>query len=314
MARTITVLLALLVASGALGALNTLTATTAYAQEPPNPVFAGSVPDRGGIALIAAREQIEVGLLLEAIRTAGCEPTLLAVATGGVLQLFTPDAPDFVNAAFPRLLTAGRAAIVRCAHPASLVPDAHLLRLVSKDHPLPPNFVPDELTALPPDLVLPGTGQPRLTEETAAALEHLLEAAAEAGHELVVRSAYRSYEEQVVTYDYWVRTLGEEEANRRSARPGHSEHQLGTVVDLTSASVGWELAPEFGATPEGRWLAQHAWTFGFVESYPEGAEAVTGYRYEPWHLRYIGTTHTEWLRLTDLTLTEYLTQLHEGVD
>ena len=164
------------------------------------------------------------------------------------------------------------------------------------------------------ETVIAGGGASHLTAEAAAALSEMLEAARSAGHDMRVRSAYRSYQEQVVTHRYWTSVLGEEEAGRRSARPGHSEHQLGVAVDLTSASVGWELEPEFGATAEGRWLNLNARRFGFVESYPEGAEAITGYRYEPWHLRYIGRTHAEWLRLSGLTLTAYLTAIQAELE
>jgi len=86
------------------------------------------------------------------------------------------------------------------------------------------------------------------------------------------------------------------------------------VVDVTSAAVGWQLEPTFGTTPEGLWLRDHAWRFGFVESYPEGEEATTGYRYEPWHLRFVGETHADWMRQTGLTLTEYLTTVHAGLN
>lgn len=278
---------------------------------PPSVVFVGSVPTRGGMALVSVEGETRAGELVAALRGAGCEPTLIAITTGGRFQIYAPGAPAFANASFPSLLVAGRSAAVRCAPPE--VPDARLLRLVSKEHALPRDFVPGSLVALRPDLVLAGSGSAFLTSEAADALGEMLEAARRAGHDLVVRSAYRSYQEQVVTHAHWTRVLGEAEANRRSAPPGHSEHQLGTVVDLTSAAVGWDLVPEFGTTPEGQWLRRRAHEFGFVQSYPEDAEEITGYRYEPWHLRYIGTLHADWLQHTGLTLIEYLERVH-GTD
>ena len=295
--------------------LSLLVLTSAAAQVAPQPapeaVFFGSVPTRGGVALVAVTGETPVAVLLDALRDEGCEPELLAVTIGGRFRLYSPDAPAFANREFPDPLVPPRAAIVSCS-PASQVRDAHLVQLVTKDHALPADFVPEDLVALPEQWTLPGLGSERLTAEAAAALEEMLQAASDAGHEIVVRSAYRSYEEQVYTYQYWVDILGATEADRRSARPGHSEHQLGTVVDLTNAEVGWDLLPEFGDTPGGQWLKEHAAEYGFVESYPEGAEAITGYLYEPWHLRYVGTYHASLLEFTGLTLTEYLEQLQSS--
>jgi D-alanyl-D-alanine carboxypeptidase len=91
-----------------------------------------------------------------------------------------------------------------------------------------------------------------------------------------------------------------------SARPGHSEHQLGTTADISNADVGYRLTEEFGETPAGRWLAENAWRYGFVLSYPEGAEAVTGYKYEPWHFRWVGEAAAAAVRDSGLTLHEWL--------
>jgi D-alanyl-D-alanine carboxypeptidase len=149
-------------------------------------------------------------------------------------------------------------------------------------------------------------GSQRLTGEAGDALVEMFASAASEGLQLLVSSAYRSYSDQVATYQYWVNTVGPEEAARTSARPGHSEHQLGTTVDLTSASVGYALVEAFGETAEGRWLAERCWTFGFFISYPAGKEAVTGYAYEPWHFRFVGNTVASSVRATGLTLHEYL--------
>lgn len=304
MIRPLTLLLAVVALFGAGGSS---VAAQEAPNEPPQPVFEGSLPSAGGMALVASSPDATPQALVAALVEDGCEVEVLAITRGGSFQLYAPTAPAFANAGFLTSFEAGAFALVRCARPE--IPDEHLLRPVTKDEALPADFVPEALTLLPDDLVIPGGGSLYLTEETTEAVTRLIEGARAAGHEIAVRSAYRSYEEQVFTHDYWVSTLGVEEANRRSAQPGHSEHQLGTVVDVTSASVGWELEPAFGDTPEGRWLYQHAWRFGFVESYPEDAEATTGYRYEPWHLRYIGETHADWMRQTRLTLNEYLARI-----
>ena len=100
--------------------------------------------------------------------------------------------------------------------------------------------------------------------------------------------------------------IGEEEAARVSAKPGHSEHQLGTTIDFTTPRVDYDLVESFGATPEGQWLAQNAGRFGFVMSYPQDKEQVTGYAYEPWHFRYVGVDVAAAVAESRLTLYEYL--------
>lgn len=288
--------------------LTLLPASVASAQTPSS-ILRGDLPTEGGTGLLAAVQELSVEAFLREAGRAGCETTLLAVTEDGLLVTYVPGAPDFVNASFPARLDAGAPVLVQCAKPPPDVPDLRLLTLVTKQDALEADYVPEGLVALSSDVVMPGVSGVLLTEEAAEALGDLLEAAEAEGYVLRVRSAYRSYAEQVSTYQYWVALLGEEEAARRSARPGHSEHQLGTVVDVSMASLWWELEPELGATPAGKWLVRNAWRYGFVESYPEGAEAITGYAYEPWHLRYIGRTHAEWLRGTSLTLTEYLEAL-----
>ena len=91
-----------------------------------------------------------------------------------------------------------------------------------------------------------------------------------------------------------------------SARPGHSEHQLGTTADLTSANVGFQLSEGFGDTPEGAWVRENSWKYGFIISYPAGTEGITGYAYEPWHIRYVGEATAADVHASGLTLHEYL--------
>ena len=183
-----------------------------------------------------------------------------------------------------------------------------LLTIVDKQHGLPSAYVPPDLVEIPPEWMAPGFPSQLLRKEAAEALVVMLKAARAEGHELRVRSAYRSYEEQATTFQYWIDQVGEEEARRVSAPPGHSEHQLGTTVDLTSASVGWQLEQPFGQTPEGQWLAAHAHEYGFPLSYPQGAEEITGYTYEPWHFRYIGRDQAVRWAQSGLTLVEFLKQ------
>jgi LAS superfamily LD-carboxypeptidase LdcB len=113
-------------------------------------------------------------------------------------------------------------------------------------------------------------------------------AATAAGIRLVILSAFRSYARQVATFDYWVSVSGYDRALNASARPGHSEHQLGTTVDFgDSVAAPWEYA-DWATTPSGAWLREHAREFGYVMSYPPRSTEVTCYVYEPWHYRWVG--------------------------
>ena len=120
-------------------------------------------------------------------------------------------------------------------------------------------------------------------------LRALREAAANAGVRLAVQSAYRSEAYQARVHEGWRAALGADRAALVSARPGHSEHQLGTAIDLRSADgpPAWDLE-DWATTPEGGWVADHALAFGFVVSYPRDALASACYDYEPWHLRWVG--------------------------
>ncbi len=151
--------------------------------------------------------------------------------------------------------------------------------VVNKQNPLKP------LSYTPTDLVGAGSGQ-LLRSTPAVALNKLLQSAAQAGQPMSVLSGYRSYGTQSAVYNNYVRTDGQASADTYSARPGHSEHQSGLAVDLGNGTC--DLLACFGDTDAGIWLAQNAHRYGFIIRYPDGKTAVTGYQYEPWHLRYVG--------------------------
>ena len=153
--------------------------------------------------------------------------------------------------------------------------------IVNKQRPLDPGHEP-------PDLVPVAGSQVRLRAEAADALKSLRAAAAEADVPIAVHSAYRSYGEQAQTFEGWVAALGEDRAVARSARAGHSEHQTGLAVDVVAMTGACRTIGCFGETPQAAWLAEHAHEHGWVVRYQKGAEAVTGYDAEPWHLRYVG--------------------------
>ncbi len=170
---------------------------------------------------------------------------------------------------------------------------------------LPENYAPEDLVPVVDAGV--GTGDMRVRGVVMPDLQALLTEAEAAEVRLEVQSAYRSYEYQVQTFAYWVAQDGLEAALKTSARPGHSEHQLGTALDFRSADgpAAWELT-DWHETPEGAWLAENATRFGFVMSYPKGEEAVTCYSYEPWHYRYVGREVAAEVEASGLTLREWL--------
>lgn len=164
-----------------------------------------------------------------------------------------------------------------------------LLWLVDKENPLPAEYEPQDLVEL--DTL---NERLNLTRESLSLRRVLLEdlfamveAARNEGIELPISSTYRSYDYQEWLFSYWVEELGQEEAERSSARPGTSQHQLGTTLDFGS------ISDAFAETDAGIWLAENGWRFGFSLSYPEGYEELTGYKYESWHFRYIGRAATE---------------------
>ncbi|MFD1211888.1 D-alanyl-D-alanine carboxypeptidase family protein [Arthrobacter sp. GCM10027362] len=189
------------------------------------------------------------------------------------------------------------------AQAAEPIRDAQSIKVfVNKDHPLSPvSYRPADLTTIK------GTGF-TLRKAAAAKLSSLFTGARKAGHRLAVVSAYRSYSYQAALYDSYVRSYGRAYADTISARPGYSEHQTGLAVDVGQARTTCQLEACFGSTPEGRWVAGNAYKYGFIVRYPKGQQKVTGYTYEPWHLRYVGVTLATAMRTKSIpTLEHYYT-------
>ncbi|MDP9468962.1 MAG: D-alanyl-D-alanine carboxypeptidase family protein [Chloroflexota bacterium] len=145
-------------------------------------------------------------------------------------------------------------------------------------------------------------------------LSAMVAAATADGASLAVQSAYRSYAGQVLTFNNWVSQVGYQEALQTSARPGHSEHQLGTAIDFRTVGGAspWTYS-DWATTKEGAWLAAHAWRFGWVMSYPKGTSAVSCYRYEPWHYRYVGRERAAAMHTAGVTPREWLWSEGDGV-
>lgn len=155
-------------------------------------------------------------------------------------------------------------------------------------------LIANKTYALPPDYA------PGVNAEAEEAFYEMQSAAAELGLNLYISSGYRSYDYQAGLYQRYVDRSGKAEADRYSARPGHSEHQTGLAFDLNT------ISDEFKDTDEGKWVAEHCWEYGFIIRYPEDKESVTGYMYEPWHIRYLGRETAEAVYESGLCLEEYL--------
>ena len=144
-----------------------------------------------------------------------------------------------------------------------------------------------------------------------ADLKALARAARKAGKPLAVRSSYRSYDYQKALFASYVRTNGYAQALKFSARPGHSEHQMGTTIDFTTAP-GVPLSTRFGDSPAGKWLARNGWKYGFIMSYPKGKKSASCYIYEPWHWRYFGREVARQIHESGQVPRRYLWQNHES--
>ena len=160
--------------------------------------------------------------------------------------------------------------------------DSMLLYRVDKVKALPEGFVPPDLVALDGTGLSVSRPGHRLRAAALKALEAMNSAAKAEGVTLLVSSAYRSYEYQAEVWDRGVKGEGVAATETSVARPGHSQHQLGTAVDFGS------ITDAFADTKAGRWLSANARRFGFSLSFPKGMSEATGYKWESWHYRYIG--------------------------
>ena len=160
--------------------------------------------------------------------------------------------------------------------------DTFLWLLVDKERSLPEDYEPQDLVELKNSSYRVNRNDLFLRSAAAASLEEMAQAARQDGLILLVSSAFRSYGYQVQLYQRYVREMGQQAADKISARPGHSQHQLGLVVDFGS------IDDSFALTAEGRWLTANASRFCWSLSYPQGYEEITGYSWECWHFRYTG--------------------------
>ena len=201
------------------------------------------------------------------------------------------------------LLSLGQTAVESYVNEASLGGN---LFLVNRDYTISADYVPNDLVK--PN-VLGGSESTMLRAEAAAALEEMFNAAKEEeGYLLVAVSGYRSYGKQASIHRRKIQTVGKKEALRVSAPAGCSEHQLGLAMDV-GRKKNTNLNKSFGDSPEGQWVAENAHRFGFIIRYKAEWEEVTGYMYEPWHIRYVGKEHAARIYELDIPFEYYVAQL-----
>lgn len=182
--------------------------------------------------------------------------------------------------------------------------------LINKTYPLAADYVPSNLTRpnipFAPDWDTPNLSEKHLMEKEAAkAIEQLFFRGAAQNIFLYGVSGYRSFARQKEIYEESVNTKGQEHADHYIARPGCSEHQSGLAMDVSVPSLDFQLEEIFDTTKEGKWLKQFAPLYGFIIRYPKGVSHITGYQYEPWHIRFVTKPIAIYLAKTHLTLEEY---------
>lgn len=173
--------------------------------------------------------------------------------------------------------------------------------LVNKNYVLTSDYKPKDLVSVNIEFLPESTEEERyMTKESAKAVEELVDAASKNGVYLYGLSGYRSYKTQKNLYENNVKTQGESYADKYVAKPGASEHQLGEAMDLATSS-GWISE----GCPEANWISNNAYKYGFIVRYESGKEDITGYNYEPWHVRYVGSEMAEKIYNDGITLEEF---------
>lgn len=176
------------------------------------------------------------------------------------------------------------------------------LILVNKDHPLPFNYEPKDLVKPNIRFLNSTKDESRyMDKEVAKALECLFKEAQNDNITLIGSSAYRSYKDQVKIFKDSIKDKGLNYTKNYVAKPGKSEHQSGIAIDITNESRSMSKTSK-----EAQWLSSNAYRFGFILRYPEGKESITGYNYEPWHVRYVGKDVAKYIYDNNITLEEYL--------
>ncbi len=207
-----------------------------------------------------------------------------ATANDATLSDYQAEAP--ATRPTPRLQTTPQAVATFDKQALSTDDPASLWLVANKTRPITPTgYVPADLVDVPIAHIF----APKLRAEAAEAAVAVFAAfTAETGLAMTSQSAYRSFAAQTLIYDRDAAVNGTADTDQGIARPGHSEHQTGLAIDISAAPAVCSLAACFAETPQGEWLAENAWRYGFLLRYPADKVAVTGFEFEPWHFRYIG--------------------------
>ncbi|ERI91488.1 serine-type D-Ala-D-Ala carboxypeptidase [Clostridiales bacterium oral taxon 876 str. F0540] len=184
----------------------------------------------------------------------------------------------------------------------------NLLMLVNKNHQLEKDYVPRNLVKAEVSFLPSASDEEMLMQRHAAeALKEMFEAADKQGLKLFGVSAYRSFDSQQSLYNEKLKSRGKSYVDSYVAVPGESEHQTGLAIDIRGiSSVNNSNAKDFGQTKEGIWVRNNSQNFGFIIRYPKGKENITGYSYEPWHIRYVGQDIAEKINASNIVLEEYI--------
>ena len=168
----------------------------------------------------------------------------------------------------------------------------NILVVVNKNRPLPNGYAPSDLSG-------------NVRSEAKKHLDELVVGAKSSNINFKIISAYRSQSAQASIYNGYVKRDGQATADTYSARPRYSEHQTGLAIDLGNSDGVCDLEICFGDTPAGLWIKNNAHNYGFIVRYPSGKTSITGYQYEPWHLRYVGIDVAKSIHSSTSTLEEY---------
>ena len=175
-----------------------------------------------------------------------------------------------------------------------------LLVLVNKNNQLQSNYIPSDLKSISLKFA---NADKYLKKEAQEQFEKLSYNASLLNYKIIAVSAYRDYSYQKQLFDYYTENKGLEYALDCSAKPGHSEHQTGLAVDVAGSNNDYD---NFEKTKEFDWMKKNAYKYGFIMRYPKGKESITGFKYEPWHYRYVGESVAEYIYKNNLCFEEYI--------
>lgn len=190
--------------------------------------------------------------------------------------------------------------------PSAVDKSSEYLILVNKTHGLKKSYEPEDLKKVKSTAKDRDAQYQKLRRAAAEAFNDLTAGAKKAGYKIKLTTGYRPYSYQKVLHKQYIDMDGKNKAEQYSAKPGYSEHQTGLCADVSSPSVNYQLVRKYGKTKAGKWLAENGHHYGFIIRYPEGKQNITGYEYEPWHIRYVGKEAATEIYEQQLTLEEYL--------